>query len=114
MQRTVPKPWPLPRYSSLSYETHPTFGYYVYSDGKWSQLRTRPDGREVMLRCWERSPSEAALRQWEEIDAHLAELESLAIAAVPEPPGEPERSQFRPQELWLREIEIEGDGTFTL
>jgi hypothetical protein len=114
MQRTAPKPWPLPRHSSLFYETHPTFGYYVYSGDHWSQLRARPDGREVMLRCWERSPSDARLRQWDEIDARLLELERIAIAAVPQPPAKAARSQFRPDELSLCEISIDVDGTFAL
>jgi hypothetical protein len=113
---TVSKPWPHECHRSLVYETHPSFGYYVYSPatGLWSQLRVRADGAEVMLRCRERAPSETGLRRWEEIDARLPELERAAIASVREPPVTAAQRRFRRDELSLREVEIDDDGTFAL
>jgi hypothetical protein len=98
------------------YESRPEFGYYVYcpTTGLWSQLRTRADGREVTLRCRERTPSPERLRQWDEIDARLPELEHEAVAAVDEPPIKTWRTRFTGDELSLREVRIEADGTFAL
>jgi hypothetical protein len=67
-----------------------------------------------MLRCRERMPSEARLRQWEQIDARLPELERLAVAAVPEPPVKTALVRFERDELSLREVRIEDNGTFAL
>jgi hypothetical protein len=116
MGTTVVKPWRHKRHRSLVYETHPTLGYYVSggTTGLWSQLRSRADGREVMLRCRERAPSEERLRQWDEIDARLSDVERAAIAVVPEPPVVAARCRFRSEELSLREVRIEDDGTFVL
>ena len=77
MAKSRTQPWPHERHHSLIYENHPLFGYYVYCDttGLWSQLRVTEDGREFMLRCQERTPSNERLKQWEEIDSRLTALE---------------------------------------
>ena len=106
------RPWPHGRHPKLTYEDHPRFGYYVYcaSTVLWSQLRTRPDGRPLMLRCRERRPSDERLRLWAEVEERLPELEAAAFAAVPDPPVRPWRGRFDRAGLTLDEVVLEDDG----
>lgn len=116
MGNTTTKAWPHKRHASLEYESDQSFGYYVFckATNLWSQLRVRSDGAEIMLFCRERRPTEIRLRQWEEIDARLLELEKLALDSVPPPPIEAARVGFHRDELSLSEVLIEQDGTFSL
>jgi hypothetical protein len=122
MSPTVALPSPADRHHSLTYETHPQFGDYIYSPTikSWTQRRQMSDGRPLLLCGRGRKPVDEQIALFQEIDLRLPELTALAIAAIQPPPIWPPHVSFkRPadftrDELVLREVRIEEDLTFKL
>jgi hypothetical protein len=120
MAWTTPLAAPADRNPSLLYGRHPDFGDYTSSSGSWFHRRAMPDGRVLLIYGFGERPSEADIRLWHEIDAHLPDLIATAIASVPDPPVRPpwsllsRRPVFSREELVLEEVCLEGDGSFTL
>src|SRR4051794_29775692 len=90
MPSTIALPSPSDRHHSLTYETHPTFGDYIFSPsiGSWTQRRQMSDGRPLLLFGPGRRPSDKQIALFHQIDARLPELIRSAIETVQPPPIE--------------------------
>lgn len=118
---TFALPSPTDRHPSLSYEHLPGFGDYIYGDGtrSWTQRRQDAAGRPLLLRGRSRRPTPEQIALLDQIDADIDRLSAVAIAAVQPPHPDHFRAvagapMFVRQDLTLREVRLEDDGTFVL
>jgi hypothetical protein len=122
LSSTTALPSPADRHHSLTYETHPLFGDYIYSPTieSWTQRRQMSDGRPLLLCGRGRRPTDEQIALFQQIDVRLPELTASAIAVIEPPPIKPPRvwlkrpPEFTRDELVLREVRIEEDLTFEL
>lgn len=100
----------------LIYESDLRLGDYSYFSTiqSWSQQRIDADGRTFLLLGRGRRPSDEQVVMWFEVDARLSELTRAAVAAAGVLLIGRRADAFTPEELVLREVRFEADGTIRL
>lgn len=114
IENTKPLPSPIVRHTSLIYECHPQLGDYIYSPSTnlWTHRRTGIDDRAILVTGRARSPTNEQLALWSEIDKRLFELTTAAVNSTAALLVGQRADHFKPDELVVREIRMEADGSF--